>query len=220
MDYNYFEAIKEDVKEYLKETSERDFDTLYDEMFVDDSITGNASGSYTFSTWQAEENIAHNMDLLKEALEEFGGDYGEALEKGAEYCDVTIRCYLLGQVLQEVLEELEEEEEQKGSGTNEKKNRKENKKNTTKNQLYIIIYNFTMSIYKLKYLDFKQLYYNNKIKKEVFKMRKIIVLLISILLTIILTTITIFYSLKITNVENGNITINIFGFEEVYYFEK
>ena len=109
MDYNYFEAMKEDVKEYLKETSERDFETLYDEMFVDDSITGNASGSYTFSTWQAEENIAHNMDLLKEALEEFGGDYGKALEKGAENCDVTIRCYLLGQVLQEVLNERKEE---------------------------------------------------------------------------------------------------------------
>lgn len=51
-------------------------------------------------------------------------------------------------------------------------------------------------------------------------MKKIIILLTSILLTIILTTIIIFYSLKITNVENGNITINIFGFEEIYYFEK
>ena len=107
-----YESVTSAVKEYLKETSERDFQTLYDEMFIDDSITGNASGSYTFSTWQAEENIAHNMDLLKEALEEFGGDYGEALEKGAEHCDVTIRCYLLGQVLQEVLEELEEEEKE------------------------------------------------------------------------------------------------------------
>lgn len=112
MDYNYFEAMKEDVKEYLKGTNERDFQILYDEMFIDDSITGNASGSYTFNTWQAEENLAHNMDLLKEALEEFGGDYGEALEKGAENCDVLIRCYLLGQVLQEVLKELEEEEEE------------------------------------------------------------------------------------------------------------
>lgn len=134
MKYNYFKAIKEDIKEYLKETSKRNFQTLYDEMFIDDSITGNANGSYTFNKWQAEENLAHNMDLLKEALEEFGGDYGEVLEKGAEHCDVIIRCYLLGQVLQEVLEELEEEEEeQKGSETNEKKNRKENKKNITKN---------------------------------------------------------------------------------------
>lgn len=107
MKYNYYESMKEDIREYLEGTDERDFNKLYDEMFLEDSITGNASGSYTFNTYEAEENICHNQDLLKEALEEFGGDYGEALEKGAEYCDVTIRCYLLGQVLTEVLEELE-----------------------------------------------------------------------------------------------------------------
>ena len=108
MDYNYYEEIKEDVKEYLKNTDERDFDVLYDDMFVDDSITGNASGSYTFSTWQAEENLCHNLDLLKEALEGFGINLNYL--ESPEACDVTIRCYLLGQVLQEVLDELEEEE--------------------------------------------------------------------------------------------------------------
>ena len=107
MEYNYYESMKEDIMEYLEGTDERDFNKLYDEMFLEDSITGNASGSYTFSTYKAEENICHNQNLLKEALEEFGEDYGEALKKGAEYCDVTIRCYLLGQVLAEVLEELE-----------------------------------------------------------------------------------------------------------------
>lgn len=111
MKYDYIREMKEDIKEYLKETNERDFNILYDNMFIDDSITGNASGSYTFNTYEAEENICHNQDLLKEAFEEFGVDYNEALEKGAEYCDVTIRCYLLGQVLQEVLDELESEEE-------------------------------------------------------------------------------------------------------------
>lgn len=110
MKYNYFEEMKEDIKEYLQNTDERDFDILYDEMFIDDSITGNASGSYTFSTWQAEENIAHNMNLLSEAMEEFGNSPSD-IQNGAEWCDVTIRCYLLGQVLQEVLEELEDEEE-------------------------------------------------------------------------------------------------------------
>lgn len=110
--YNYYESMKEDIKEYLKETEERDFNTLYDDMFIDDSITGNASGSYTFSTYEAEENICHNLDLLKEACDEFCC----GIPDGAEACDVTIRCYLLGQVLTEVLEELEEEEE----GTNEK----------------------------------------------------------------------------------------------------
>lgn len=112
MNYDYFEEMKKDVKEYLENTNERDFDNLHDEMWNDDSITGSASGSYTISTYKAEENICHNWDLLKEALEEFGTDFGEALEKGAEFCDVTIRCYLLGQVLQDVLDELEEAEEE------------------------------------------------------------------------------------------------------------
>lgn len=106
--YNYYESVKEDIKEYLRNTDERDEQTLYDEMFIDDSVTGNGSGSYTFNTYEAEENLCHNMDLLSEALEAFGcsTDY---LEKGAEACDVTIRCYLLGQLLSEALKEIEEE---------------------------------------------------------------------------------------------------------------
>lgn len=117
--YNYYENVKEDAKNYILEnyTKEEiaegiDESELYDRAFLEDSITGNASGSYTFSTWQAEENIAHNMDLLAEAVEEFGGSVGEAIEKGAEYCDVTIRCYMLGQVISEAIEEAEEEAEE------------------------------------------------------------------------------------------------------------
>ena len=108
MKYDYFKTMKEDIREYLENTDERNFDVLYDEMFTADSVTGNGSGSYTFNTYEAEENLCHNMDLLKEAIEMFGGDYSNILAQGAESCDVTIRCYLLGQVLQEVLEEEEE----------------------------------------------------------------------------------------------------------------
>lgn len=107
--YNYLENIKQDIKEYLKETDERNYEILYDELFLSDAVTGNASGSYTFSTYQAEQNLCHNLDLLKEALEEYGYNYGQALEKGAEFCDVTIRCYLLPFALSEVLEELKKE---------------------------------------------------------------------------------------------------------------
>lgn len=115
--YNYFEAVKEDVKSYieneidikkaLSEAGDIDNlkDNLYDDLFCNDSVTGNASGSYTFNTWQAEENLCHNMDLLKEALEGFG--FGiEYLEKGAEACDVTIRCYLLSSAISEVIDGL------------------------------------------------------------------------------------------------------------------
>ena len=115
--YNYFEAVKEDVKNYIeneidieKELSEAgDIDSLKDnlcdDLFCNDSVTVNGSGSYTFNTWQAEENLCHNMDLLQEALEEFGCGI-EYLEKGAEACDVTIRCYLLSSAISEVIDEL------------------------------------------------------------------------------------------------------------------
>lgn len=114
MKYDYFVNVKEDVKDYIKENFDNlediDRDSLYDDLFIEDSVTGNASGSYTFNTWQAEENLSHNMDLLKEALECFGyeGNFN-AMEKGAEWCDVTIRCYVLGQAIDDAIEELENE---------------------------------------------------------------------------------------------------------------
>ena len=116
--YDYLENVKEDVRNYIEENKivvtssnrEEVEQELNDTLFVNDSVTGNASGSYTFSTWQAEENLCHNMELLKEALTEFGYDLSY-LEKGAEACDVTIRCYLLGQAISEVLDEIEIENE-------------------------------------------------------------------------------------------------------------
>lgn len=122
--YNYMEALKKDIREYLEDDFSLDPEEfaaqllndreqleqdLYDRLWIVDSVTGNASGSYTFCTWEAEENLCHNMDLLSEALEEFGSDADEALKRGAEYCDVMIRCYLLGAALSEVLDKLEEE---------------------------------------------------------------------------------------------------------------
>ena len=119
MKYNYLESVKEDVRNYIEENEIKVYksnreeieQTLNDDLFCEDSVTGNASGSYTFNRWQAEENLCHNWGLLAEALEEFGGSTGEALERGAEWADVTIRCYLLPQAIAEVLDEIEEEEE-------------------------------------------------------------------------------------------------------------
>ena len=74
-------------------------------MWCDDSITGNASGSYFFNRREAEEALFGNLDLLAEACEEFGSDM-DVLKSGAEACDVTIRCYLLSEVLAEVLEDI------------------------------------------------------------------------------------------------------------------
>jgi len=116
--YDYREAVKNDIIDYINDhdvkvtSSNRDevYEQLYDEMFISDSVTGNASGSYTFNTWKAEENLCHNLDLLGEALSEFGSDPAKIMES-PEACDVSIRCYLLGEMLGEVLDELEEEDD-------------------------------------------------------------------------------------------------------------
>ena len=115
--YNYLENVTADARQailenlnYWKFSDREELEEIAnDELWVDDSVTGNASGSYTFSTWQAEENLCHNMDELEEACEEFGQDIGEAFKQGAEFCDVTIRCYLLSQAIATALDELEEE---------------------------------------------------------------------------------------------------------------
>lgn len=111
---DYLKEMKENIKNYIDENDiiitednkEEIEKKLNDDLWIDDSVTGNASGSYTFSSYQAEENIAHNLDLLQEALEEFGETHINILKKGAEWCDVTIRCYLLSQAISEVLEEI------------------------------------------------------------------------------------------------------------------
>lgn len=113
--YNYLDHIKEDVIAYLNENHDEmvelfkqnreDFaEKLNEDLWIEDSVTGNASGSYTCNAWQAEEYLAHNWDLLADAIEEFGGNT-DILRQGPEVCDVTIRCYLLGQAIELALDE-------------------------------------------------------------------------------------------------------------------
>ena len=116
--YDYLEQVTADAKEAILENMEYwDFDDrdkleemANDILWADDSVTGNGSGSYFFSTWKAEEALCHNWDLLAEACEEFGEDVGETFERGVESCDVTIRCYLLSQAIAAALDELEAEQ--------------------------------------------------------------------------------------------------------------
>ena len=115
--YNYLEAVTNDAKAAILENMdmwewhnrEELEENANDWLWTADEVTGNGSGSYTFNTWKAEENLCHNMDELEEACNEFGQDIGESVNHGAEYCDVTIRCYLLGQAISAALDELEEE---------------------------------------------------------------------------------------------------------------
>lgn len=115
--YNYYEAVKQDIENYInEEVNFSEFEGfeeleehLNDALWADDNVTGNASGSYTFNRVQASLYVLDNMDLLEEATEEFGIDSADIgthfLCEDWEWFDVTIRCYLLSQCIAEVLEE-------------------------------------------------------------------------------------------------------------------
>lgn len=116
MKYDYLENMKEDIKDYIKENykgvEEIDHEELYEELWIADCVTGNDSGSYYCNTWKAEEALCHNWDLLEDALREFGEQI-DLENHGAEYYDVTIRCYLLSQAIEEAIEELKKEGKKK-----------------------------------------------------------------------------------------------------------
>ena len=120
MAYDYRNEMAEDIRNYIvdnytpEEIEEADGDELFeklnDVLWVEDSVTGNASGSYTFNTEKAKEYVVDNMDLVEEMASEFGVDNSELGEKFRngdwEWFDVSIRCYLLGEVLGDVLREM------------------------------------------------------------------------------------------------------------------
>mgnify|MGYP000496197648 FL=1 len=85
---------------------------LYDDLFFEDSVTGNGSGSYTMNRVKAEENINNNWDLFSEALDNFGDSfnhyiYGNTLD--FEKIDIVIRCYVLRHTINVVVDELKEQ---------------------------------------------------------------------------------------------------------------
>lgn len=114
----YLDQMKEDVLDYIREeeitvTSENREEVeeeLNDKLWTVDSVTGNASGSYTFNSSEAKEYVVENMDVLKEMVSEFDIDAETVAEKFIneewEYFDVSIRCYLLGNAISEVLDEI------------------------------------------------------------------------------------------------------------------
>ena len=121
--YDYRRAITDDIKDWivnntdLMEEGINPEDTeianwIYDEVFSEDSITGN--GAYYYDTEdKCSEYLSGNFNLLYPAMDEFGIDAEvktliKCYEQQdiARYFDCTIRCYLLGECIEKALEEL------------------------------------------------------------------------------------------------------------------
>ena len=121
--YNYLENVTADAKQAILENlnywnfldREELEEIANDELWVDDSVTGNGSGSYTFNREAAKEYVTRSddgMDTLRDAICDFDCEhkaFSAFLEGNWEYFDVTIRCYLLGQAISAAIDELEEE---------------------------------------------------------------------------------------------------------------
>lgn len=113
---DYIEETKENAKEYIQENwdylKDKDKEEIFDVLFLEDSVTGNGSGSYTFSTYQATQNVNELLfdeDFIDELEGNFGGNLSDLIKRGSECVDVTARCLALYYVdIDEILEELKE----------------------------------------------------------------------------------------------------------------
>jgi ketosteroid isomerase-like protein len=124
MAYNYYSDMKDAIKNYIDDdfdfSSVTDLDEmsekLSDDLWTVDSVTGNSSGSYTFNRWEAQQYVMNNIDLVQEAFTEFDQKEKFAdwfFDNNFEAIDVTVRCYLLSEVVSEVLTDNKDEYEMK-----------------------------------------------------------------------------------------------------------
>ena len=51
-------------------------------------------------------------------------------------------------------------------------------------------------------------------------MKKVVLFLLTVIITFIISILIFIYNIKVVDVENGNITLGLFGYNFVYYFEK
>lgn len=114
--YDYYDAVKEDVLKAIEEDDEllprEDEDEVdYEERLTDalwaSEVTGNGSYAYYFSDEEdAISAVMGNLDLCREAYQEFGVDEDAVtFMSNIRSADVTIRCYILPSVIQEVVAE-------------------------------------------------------------------------------------------------------------------
>lgn len=122
MNYNYLEAMIEDIKEWMEYNNfdlseytdlEEAHEYLHDELWDNDDITGNGPMGYATRV-DYENYLAHNWDELIAAIENFCLDMNDiinVLEKKDVtyilcYCDSLIRLNLLDAAIDVVLDDI------------------------------------------------------------------------------------------------------------------
>lgn len=121
--YDYERAITDAIKDWiisndvsLEGDEDEIIDTIDDEVFMEDSITGN--GVEFFDTEEkCSEYLSDNFGLLYEAVYEYNMDndveyiIDHYIDKSlARFFDCTIRCYLLRSCIERAVKELKGED--------------------------------------------------------------------------------------------------------------
>ena len=120
--YDYKKEMREDIINSLSdyftlaelvdalEDSDSLKEKLNDDLWIDDGVTGNASGSYFFNSFKSREAVLDDMDACLEMISEFCIDAEEVgkhfLREDWEWFDVSIRCYYLYSVVDELVDDL------------------------------------------------------------------------------------------------------------------
>lgn len=125
MKYNYLTALEEDIKDWCNyehfdlsdyNDIEEAHEYLHDELWEDDSVTGNGDNWYA-NTEKCEEYLCGNWDLILNALDNFCIDINEVVNEFREnlpqYLDRLVRLDLLDVAIENVLEDLVNMEEVK-----------------------------------------------------------------------------------------------------------
>jgi hypothetical protein len=116
--YNYRNVMRHDILDAIEnvlyddgsiaEASDRDelCEALNDILWDADTVTGNGSGSYTFSRDEARKCVADNLDIMVEMATEFDCKdklLEHLMDSDFEWIDVSIRCYLLNDMIYDTL---------------------------------------------------------------------------------------------------------------------
>lgn len=100
------DVAAENFDSYLENSGDFDdaWDEFYEDLFIDDSVTGNASGSYWFNSKKAEESLGEfiwDEDIIW-LLGEMGYTIEDVIKRGPEATDVIIRCAMLSSVCEDI----------------------------------------------------------------------------------------------------------------------
>lgn len=121
----YIDQMVADIGDYIRDNgivineANRDdaIETLRDELWTEDSVTGNGSGSYTMNRHTAMEYVVSDgVNYAQDMVREYGLEADDVAKHlfDWEWWDVSIRCYLLDEAIEKAIDLIIKEGEQNG----------------------------------------------------------------------------------------------------------